>query len=339
MNRGPGLLLLAVAALAAAPGCALRGARLSILEENDVLNVGDGLDMDRDYTQGSAAALTLTDADTPEWAREVARRIPLFADGARVHLGLVLGQEIYTPKDIADPGLVPDDRPYAGWLHVGAALQGLSLDDDPARRRDRLDHLQLDLGVVGPASLAEPSQNVTHRILGIDEAEGWDHQLANEPALLATWERRWRVLHVDLGGGAGIDALPRVRVRAGTVHVDGTAGALARVGWNLPRDFGPMAVDGTGLTEGTPPPAPWLLLYGGQEARGIAHEVFTDGGVFRDGHSVTGRNLVLESTLGLSAGWGPLSATFGQSWRGPEFRERGRHHRSSTLLVSWTWYF
>ena len=294
----PVLLAAAVAALAAA-GCGLRGGRLALLEENDVLNLGDGLGVDRDYTQGGALALTLADADTPEWAGAAAEAVPLFAGGAPVHLGLLLGQEIYTPKHI----------------------------------------LQIDLGVVGPASLAEPSQNAAHGILEIPKARGWDTQLGNEPGLLATWESRWRVAAGGLGAGWGWDLLPRLQARAGNVRVDATAGATARVGWNLPRDFGPMPVDSHGLTAGSGPPRPWVAFSAGADGRGVLHDVFLDGSTWGDGASVTPRGFVHTATLGIAAGRGPLSASFSQVLVSPEFRERPRHHRYSRVLLSWAWFF
>jgi len=329
-------LLLAALAL---PGCALRGGRLAVTEENDVFNLGDGLQTDRDYTQGGAAALTLSAEDTPAWARDAAAAIPLFRKDAEVHLAVLLGQEIYNPAAIYTPRFLPGDRPYAGWLYGGLALQGRALDGDEARRRDRLDTLEADLGVVGPASLAEPAQNFFHHAFDIEEARGWDHALGNEPAFQAAGERRWRALRGDLGGGLGAEAIPLVRARAGTVHLDGAAGALGRVGWNLPRDFGPMTVDGTGLAKDAPRPAPWVYLHGGGEARGVVHDLFLEGGTFRRGHSVTATDLVHDATLGLAAGWGAFSASFSQTWRSPEFREDRRFHRFSTILVAWTWWF
>ncbi len=331
------LVLLLCASLSAA--CGLRGGRVAVLEENDVANIGDGLDTDRDYTQGGFAALTLSAEDTPDWARDAAAAVPLFRGATEIHLGLLLGQEMYTPEDLFARRPNPDDRPYAGWLYAGLALEGRTLDTNAERRRDRRDLLELDLGVVGNASLAEPSQALSHRILGIDEAEGWDNQLENEPAIQAAWERRWRALRGDCGGGWSAEAIPLVRVRAGTVRLDAAAGGLARFGWNVPRDFGPTTVDGTGLGKDASRPSPWAYLHGGGEARGVVHDLFLEGGTFEDGPSVSATDLVHDATAGIAAGWGPLSAGFSQTWRSPEFRERRRYHRFSTILVAWTWWF
>ena len=339
MPRRASVAVAVLAVALAAAGCGLHGGRVAILEENDVANLGDGLDVDRDYTQGGLAALTLSAEDTPGWAREAAEALPLFRKGGEVRLGILIGQEMYTPEDLAIHAPIPDDRPYGGWLHVGLALEGRALDADADRRRDRRDLLEVDLGVVGPASLAEPSQDVAHRILEIPGAEGWDNQLKNEPALQAAWERRWRLLRGGLGGDWSAEALPIARARAGTVRVDAAAGALGRIGWNVPRDFGPTPVDGTGLAKGAPRARPSAYLFAGGEARGVVHDLFVEGGTFRGGPSATATNFVHDATAGIAAGWGNLSAEFAMTWRSPEFRERRRYHQFSTVLVAWTWWF
>ena len=329
-------LLLALAAPAAA-GCAAPAARVTFIEENDVFNLGDGLRTDRDRTQAARLAVTFPAESTPSWARAAAGAIPLFADGAPVHLGVVVGQEIATPEDLALTFPFPDDRPYVAWLFAGAVLQVPVFDPDAARRRDRRDTLEIDLGVVGPSAQGETAQNSFHRLFDIPDASGWDAQVEDEFAFLATAERRWRVL---AGGGSGDggrlgwDALPFLRARAGSVRVDGGAGGIVRVGWNLPRDFGPSSIDAHGLDRRAPPPGFWICGWAGGEGRGVAHDVLVSGGVFRDGPGVTEEPFVWSATAGLAAGWGPVTLAFGQTFTSPEFRERSRYHQVSTILLS-----
>jgi hypothetical protein len=47
---------------------------------------------------------------------------------------------------------------------------------------------EIDLGVVGPLSLAEYTQNGFHDLIGVRHAKGWDHQLGDEPGLEAVSE-------------------------------------------------------------------------------------------------------------------------------------------------------
>src|SRR5688572_2989687 len=294
----------ALLASIAAAGCGIRGGRFTIVEENDVLNVADSQDTDRDYTQGFAGAFTFTDEDTPGWTRAIAGTVPLFAKGAPVHLGLVAGQEIYTPADQDTAVAIADDRPYAGWLYGGLAIQVPVLDADADRRRDRVDHLQLDLGVVGPEAGGEQVQNWWHRLFDLAEAQGWDHQVAGTFGALATWESRWRVVRGDLGEDFGWDLLPRVRARLGDVRTDATAGALARIGWRQPRNFGPMGVDSHGLVRGAVPDGAFLSLHAGFELRAVAHDLFLEGS--GGSPSVTPVPFTRSMTLGLEHGWGPF---------------------------------
>lgn len=86
-------------------------------------------------------------------------------------LGLTLGQEMYTPRDLDREDIDPNDRPYAGWLYVGGLFQlrgGVG----------RLD-VELDVGGTGRYSLAEPTQTFIHENTDAPDPHGWDHQIAD----------------------------------------------------------------------------------------------------------------------------------------------------------------
>src|SRR5207302_7385059 len=80
-----------------------------------------------------------------------------------------LGQDIYTPAatQLANPPLT--QRPYAGFLWAGVGI--LTKD------AQRLNQLEMQLGVIGPASLAGNAQVFTHSILGEPKPQGWHYQL------------------------------------------------------------------------------------------------------------------------------------------------------------------
>jgi hypothetical protein len=332
-----GAALSACLAAFAATGCGLHGGRFTMVEENDVFNVADPHDTDRDYTQGAAAAFTFTDEDTPEWARQTAGAIPLFAKGAPVHLGLVAGQEIYTPEQRYATAAIPGDRPYAAWLYGGLAIQVPVLDADPIRRRDRLDQAELDLGVIGPSAEGEPVQNLWHRAFGLPETRGWRHQVGGAPGAMAAWETRWRLEAGDLGGDVRWDLLPKVKARLGNVHTDATLGIMARIGWRQPRDFGPMAVDSHGLVRGAAPDGAFLSFHVALEARAVAYDRFLSGS--GDSPSVTPARFPGAATVGLEHGWGPFTFVFEQHFVAPEFRERRRSHQYTTMMLILDWDF
>ena len=126
----------------------------TITEENDALAATD-----RNYTQGlqysrmgDREALPQGHAPLPKWAGWIFRKLTLCEESDReegcywVDSGFLLGQLMYTPENISDPNLIPDDRPYAGWLYAGPAIRLTNKTGSQSHR------LELNLGVTGPAS-------------------------------------------------------------------------------------------------------------------------------------------------------------------------------------------
>gem|GEM_PF-3516538 len=57
--------------------------------------------------------------------------------------------------------------------------------------------LELSLGIAGPASLAENTQDTTHGLRKIDKASGWDNQLDNEPTLNLSFRHNHRLFEAS----------------------------------------------------------------------------------------------------------------------------------------------
>jgi lipid A 3-O-deacylase len=71
------------------------------------------------------------------------------------------------------------DRPWAAWLYLGGVAQ---------RARDnRLDTVEIDLGLVGPSALGREIQSGWHRLIGSPQPCGWHNQIPNEPAFLVSY--------------------------------------------------------------------------------------------------------------------------------------------------------
>jgi len=295
--------------IAAAPaaGRADDGHRLSVIEENDSLF----FESDEHYTQGLRLAWLGPDvAADSGWDRPfdaLADLLPMFPAGEAERsrrYALSFGQSMFTPQVIlADPP-DPRDRPYAGWLYLGASL----LQDTDRRS---LEHLELQLGIVGPAALADEVQGRWHGLIGKDEAQGWDSQLHNEPGLVLSYERKWR-LALDGDGRTGIDLIPELGASLGNVFTYGEAGLLLRFGHNLQADYGPArirpALSGTDYfnrdyLDGD------FGLYGfvGAQGRAVARDIFLDGNTFESSPSVDKEPLVADLQAGVSLFW--LSGT------------------------------
>jgi lipid A 3-O-deacylase len=213
---------------------------LSLCCENDGSFVHPNGATDRHYTSGTGVAVQWQDGDTDKLVGAIPSIDDEFAPetpGTSFAGGVVLSLNMYTPEDISDPNPIYDDRPYAGWTYAGLIVQ----------RADRADtvpvfeHMELDLGTVGPTGKAGDVQRWVHRELGYQVPEGWDNQIRDEVGLDFRYQRRWRMdLLGDPGGrGAGVQLIPEAGATLGTVHINAGTGALLRAGWNLPDDFGP----------------------------------------------------------------------------------------------------
>src|SRR5262245_53810528 len=272
--------------------------RLTAIEENDSVL----WDNDKYYTQGIEFAYLGPDvAADSAWngpfdaldffpfdttgAGEVSRRYEV-----------ILGQSVFTPEDTAREDPDPDDRPYAGWLFCGV---GLIQDTD----RRRLDHLELLAGVVGPDAFGKTVQNDWHQYIGIDKSRGWDDQLDNEPGLLLSYERKWRLL-APLGGGYGVDFIPEVGATVGNVMDYLQAGGMLRFGKNLEADYGPArirpALSGTPYFNSDYLDGPFgFYFFVGTQGRLVGRNIFLDGNTFEDSRSVDSKPLVGDLMGGL----------------------------------------
>ena len=87
-------------------------------------------------------------------------RILGFKEGPTRNVVISLGQLIYTPADNESYELIEDDRPYAGYLYLGFAYH--------TRNDDRLDTVEINLGMIGPSAQGELAQDSIHNIRDIE---------------------------------------------------------------------------------------------------------------------------------------------------------------------------
>jgi len=298
---GRGLVAALFGALALPAAVADDTIRFTVLEENDSIWSGT----DKYYSQGLGFALL-----TGDLAPESGTNAPfdlladwgVFADtGARSRrYEILLGQQIYTPEDTLADNPDPHDRPYAGW-----AFAGIGLIQDTDRRR--MDHFELLAGVVGPTAFGETVQNDWHQFIGVAEAEGWDHQIHDEPGVMLTYERKYRFL-APLGEGFGADVIPEAGVTVGNVMTYGQVGGMLRIGRNLEADYGPArmrpSLSGTTYFNGDDLVGDFgFYFFVGAQGRAVARNIFLDGNTFRDSRDVDSKPLVADLTGGVSLFW------------------------------------
>ncbi|WP_158240718.1 lipid A deacylase LpxR family protein [Telmatospirillum siberiense] len=284
--------------------------RISVLEEND----SPYFNTDKHYTQGLRLSNLGPDVESGSgWNGpfDLAGRLaPVFSqDGSSPRstrrYALFLGQSIFTPQNQALKPPDPRDRPYAGWLYVGTSLLQES-------NRHMLENLELDLGVVGPASLARQTQNDFHQFIGVAQAQGWSHEIQTEPGGMLTYERLWRIALVG-DRDNGIDVVPQLGATVGNIMTYGAAGGLLRVGKNLRADYGPArirpALSGTDYFDADHLDGDLgFYVFAGAQGRVVGQNIFLDGNSFRTSPSVDKRVFVADLQAGFSLFWS-------RSWR------------------------
>lgn len=278
---------------------------------------------DRYYTQGFQLNV-LTPTGTP--FENLARQLPApwnpgrrFISGkADVRGGFVLGQNIYTPEDLTREEPDPRDRPYAGWLYVGAEVI--------AHTPKRLDSLQLQIGMVGPSALGGWTQNNWHKHVNhIDEAKGWRYQLKDEVAFVLYGQRRLapRVLwaNPDPDSTLAVDFAPSASFALGTVQTSASVSGMLRFGSQLESDLGPPRIRPAPLGSSYFGRTDRPLVYGylGAELKAVGRDIFLDGNTFQDSRRVDKRPFVAEAQTGVVARWGRWRATYSLVWRSEEF--------------------
>lgn len=274
--------------------------------ENDVYDLSNATD--EHYTNGLRLLGLRRPGTGPKWAQKLADRLgDKLLPKAKATLnsvGFALGQSIYTPEDIATTALIPDDRPYAGYLYGSLLLQVT----DGSRQHA----FELQLGLVGPNSGAEWTQIQFHKLIGSGDPRGWDNQLPNEP----TVELVYRFSRCF--GSEKRDFVPHAGGALGTVMVMADAGFTARAGFNItgfPIPDVPVTFPQPDLRAASAAPAratcrptvpkttrpDWeAYVFAGADGRAVAHNIFLDGTVFSSSHSVDKENFVYDLRAGVS---------------------------------------
>jgi len=296
-----------------------------ILFENDWFG-----NADHNYTNGVELTYTTAPQDSPDWLIAVAHWLPFFTATGKgdVRTRYALGQTIFTPLDktLTNPSLT--DRPYAGFLFGTFGLAGDS--------GTHLDQLQFTIGVVGPMSIAGDTQNWVHGIIGDAKAKGWHYQLHNEPGLIIQYERSIKLIPPKSILGLIFDFEPHYGMAVGNVYDFANVGAMARLGFNLPGDYGPMRIDpslpGSNFFE--PTGGFSAYVFAGVDGRSIARNLFLDGNTFEDSRSVKKLNLVYDYDLGAAITFNAVRLSYTYVIRSREFKTQPLMSRFGAVALS-----
>jgi hypothetical protein len=130
------------------------------------------------------------------------------------------GQKIYNPQSGSILSIVNVDRPFAGYLYAGAALNLLYNSENNLK-------LNLQAGTIGPSSLAKEAQELMHDVVGFYEINGWQWQVKNEFAINASAEYNYLINRSEAGK---VDFTANSYVNIGNTFSGAGAGIMFRTG-------------------------------------------------------------------------------------------------------------
>jgi hypothetical protein len=309
--------------------------------ENDLF-----ADTDQQYTNGIKMSWISEDLtgyaksdSLPDWSLPIISRLPFINEqGLQRNVGLSIGQNMYTPGDTSIESLIEDDRPYAGWTYFGIGLH--------SKDERRLDSMEIQLGIVGSHSFAEQTQKLVHKLSDNQRPNGWDNQIKNELGLAVVYERRWRFFYNGPVGESGLDFIPHLGGALGNVHTYANAGMEARIGWNLPRDFGTSLIRPAGdsnapLNDHDPRLSHdqnfSLYVFAGADGRGVLRNIFLDGNTFTDSHSVDKKYFVADVGVGIGLIIHRFKLTYTHVLQTKEFKGQKDNQTFGSITIAYTY--
>jgi len=280
---------------------------------------------DRHYTNGFGFEFGMTYPEGSERGPAVAW--PDLFEGDATAVGLSVKHYMFTPEDISETALIPEDNPYAGLLMVGGFAQRSD--------QDGFDHIQVEMGVLGGEYTgAEGLQKFVHSAVPDQiKPQGWDNQLSNEFAIDLTYQHRWRMPRLEFWG-LEADTIPLAGCQLGTVHVNAEAGIIGRVGLNVPTDFGPQRMREFHDFTTTPDDPDELSAYvwGRVGGQAVARNATIEGNLFAPSHGKIPKVLWGEAAGGLAVRWRWLEV----GWSVTYMTEQTRGQQNGDSYGSWT---
>lgn len=310
---------------------------MSLSVENDLFTPTNS---DQHYTNGVRLAFVSPEDSAPVAFLNIAKKVPFFASEGRIRTSYSIGQTMYTPDDITIAENQPDDRPWAGMLYGTAGLlSDTGLTRSGESDYSRIDTLELTLGVVGPASLADKTQDFVHKVIDSPRPQGWDNQIKNEPIIGLTYERKYRSWFEGDISGIEFDATPHGALTLGNAFTNAEIGTMFRVGFDLPADYGPPRIrpslPGSDFFKpGTGENPLSGYLFAGVAGRYVARDITLDGNTFANSTSVEKEPLVGDLQIGLAVIVGQARLTYTHVYRTAEFTAQSGADQFGSISLS-----
>lgn len=249
-----------------------------------------------------------------------------------LYISFSFDNQIFTPTDILNYNLIPNDRPYASWTYFQYTLHKAS--------EDQLRSLSLKLGLIGPSSGGDFFQKNYHRLMGFNEVNGWNNQLKDEVGLNLKYVQKWRF---ELKNSKNVEStiIPFTSAEFGNIAINAKAGITSRFGWNTSKDFGISSID-LGAD-------PSILAYSQKRSSkswgfsfnftlatsAIIRDIFLDGNSYQNSHSVEKEFLVGHLGYGFTLRYKDFTLDFMETASSKQFGLEKHSHRVGSLVLSY----
>jgi len=185
---------------------------------------------------------------------------------------------IFTPSDIENHEVDPDDRPHTGLMYGALKFNH--------HNEISTTHYELLLGAVGPITKAAEIQEFIHEVIGTNNPNGWEHQTKNEAVFRLGMDKNWKIYNGAFLKNHDSDLIAMSDAKIGNLSSDIGAGLSYRIGRNLNNTF-PYhnLTPGRSIPSFTLTPGDWNIfftIYGNY----VFNDITIEGNTRKDSHGV-----------------------------------------------------
>jgi lipid A 3-O-deacylase len=194
---------------------------IRVYHDNDFINYW-GMGSDDAYTGGIRADMFFTKKRDSRFF--IDRILPRAGNSSTNIFQWGVMQVVYTPKDLDTSAYLSNDYAYAGGLYLIHSLYSYN-----ARKKFSF-QTGINLGVMGPASLAEESQELIHHAIGYVLPRGWQNQIKTDLLFNVDFTTEKQIL----GLGRFLELMGGSKFSVGTLMNAVAIYPLMRIGWMNP---------------------------------------------------------------------------------------------------------
>jgi len=232
-------------------------------------------------------------------------------------LGVAIGQNMYTPTDITIKELIPNDRPYAGWLYFSTFVDVLPYWGGEL-------FIENQIGMTGHDSFADDTQTLIHKWIHSRIPKGWNNQIPNHFGELLMGKYTYSLI-----GNKYFAIDPYIGAGVGNIVDYANHGILVYLGYNLPKNRNLTRTISFKVAENTGW-NPYAYVYGGSELKYMAYNMLLSDSRF----TIHPNDMIIDKLSGVVVGCRYVELAFTLCYRSKEFIEQEKDERFGSAKIS-----